>query len=114
MSVAIFAACINGFDGTVMGGINSYRQYREYFGFNLTEGTPSDGIVYAIYSIGGIIGAFAAGPASDLKGTSHRTVRLLLAHGGPPREWPPEAQLRAQNYSTSDLSCQKEMAKNGD
>jgi hypothetical protein len=29
-----------------MGSINSYKQYRLYFGFDLNKGTPSTGIVY--------------------------------------------------------------------
>lgn len=48
-----------------MGAINSYPQYRSYFGFPLTTGTPSTGIVYAIYTIGNLVGSFAAGPATD-------------------------------------------------
>lgn len=51
-----------------MGAINSYPQYRSYFGFSLTEGTPSTGIVYAIYTIGNLVGSFAAGPATDFRG----------------------------------------------
>lgn len=51
-----------------MGAINSYPQYRTYFGFPVDEGTPSTGIVYAIYTIGNIVGSFAAGPASDFRG----------------------------------------------
>ena len=48
-----------------MGSINSYHQYREYFGFPLEGGTPSTGIVYAIYTIGNLVGSFAARPATD-------------------------------------------------
>jgi MFS family permease len=51
-----------------MGAINSYPQYRTYFGFSLNEGTPATGIVYAIYTIGNLAGSFFAGPASDFKG----------------------------------------------
>jgi sugar porter (SP) family MFS transporter len=51
-----------------MGAINSYPQYRTYFGFSLNEGTPATGIVYAIYTIGNLAGSFFAGPASDIKG----------------------------------------------
>lgn len=51
-----------------MGSINTYEQYRRYFGFDLTAGTPGTGIVYAIYTIGNIVGSFAAGPATDWKG----------------------------------------------
>ena len=51
-----------------MGAINSYPQYRNYFGFDPDAGTPSTGIVYAIYTIGNIVGSFAAGPATDWRG----------------------------------------------
>jgi MFS family permease len=51
-----------------MGAINSYPQYRLYFGFDVNEGTPATGIVYAIYTIGNLVGSFAAGPATDWKG----------------------------------------------
>ncbi|KAF2254899.1 general substrate transporter [Trematosphaeria pertusa] len=66
--IATLNSCINGYDGSLMGAINSYKQYREYFGFSLTEGTPATGIVYAIYTIGNLVGSFAAGPATDYKG----------------------------------------------
>ncbi|MCJ1367520.1 hypothetical protein MMC16_006653 [Acarospora aff. strigata] len=66
--VATFNSCINGYDGSVMGSINSYSQYREYFGFDPKKGTPGTGIVYAIYTIGNLVGSFAAGPATDFRG----------------------------------------------
>jgi MFS family permease len=64
-----------------MGAINSYPQYRSYFGFPLDEGTPSTGIVYAIYTIGNLVGSFAAGPATDFRGKrqqSKQPSRLLI------------------------------------
>ena len=66
--VATLNSCINGYDGSLMGAINSYPQYRNFFGFSIDEGTPSTGIVYAIYTIGNLVGSFAAGPAADFKG----------------------------------------------
>jgi MFS family permease len=51
-----------------MSSINSYAQYRSYFHFSPVGGTPTTGIVYAIFPIGNLVGAFAAGPASDFKG----------------------------------------------
>lgn len=66
--VATLNSCINGYDGSLMGSINSYPQYRSYFGLPLESGTPSTGIVYAIYTIGNIVGSFAAGPATDTYG----------------------------------------------
>ncbi|KAI9647669.1 hypothetical protein NHQ30_004054 [Ciborinia camelliae] len=50
--IATLNAAVNGYDGSVMSSINSYAQYRSYFGFSLTEGTPATGIVYAIFTIG--------------------------------------------------------------
>ncbi|KAF7564488.1 FucP, Fucose permease [Pyrenophora tritici-repentis] len=66
--IATLNSCINGYDGSLMGAINSYHQYRSYFGFNIDEGTPTTGIVYAIYTIGNLVGSFVAGPATDFKG----------------------------------------------
>lgn len=61
-------SCINGFDGSIMGGINSMPQYQSFFGLS-TDGLGSTtGIVFAIYNIGNLVGAFMAGPASDIKG----------------------------------------------
>ncbi|KAK1145870.1 hypothetical protein N8T08_003816 [Aspergillus melleus] len=65
--VAMLNSCINGYDGSLMGSINSYEQYRSYFGFDPDEGTPSTGIVYAIYTIGNIVGSFTAGPFTDFR-----------------------------------------------
>ncbi|KAL2871588.1 putative MFS lactose permease [Aspergillus lucknowensis] len=68
IAVACLNSCINGYDGSLMGSINSYRQYREYFGFDPDEGTPTTGVVYAIYTIGNIVGSFFAGPFTDFRG----------------------------------------------
>jgi hypothetical protein len=51
-----------------MSAINDIDQYRVYFGFPIDVGTPGTGIVYAIYTIGNLVGSFAAGPATDYKG----------------------------------------------
>ncbi|EOD52415.1 putative mfs lactose protein [Neofusicoccum parvum] len=66
--VATVNSVINGYDGTLMSSINSYPQYREYFGFDPVNGTPTTGLVYAIYQIGNLVGSFAAGPATDWNG----------------------------------------------
>jgi Sugar (and other) transporter len=66
--IATFCSCINGYDGSVMGGINGQLQYRQFFHFDPDKGTPSTGIVYAIYTIGNLAGSFAAGPATDFRG----------------------------------------------
>ncbi|KAK8226869.1 hypothetical protein HDK77DRAFT_487221 [Phyllosticta capitalensis] len=66
--LATLNSCINGYDGSLMAAINSYPQYRSYFGFDPDNGTPTTGIVYAIYQIGNLVGSFAAGPACDTFG----------------------------------------------
>ncbi|KAF2427264.1 general substrate transporter [Tothia fuscella] len=66
--IATFCSCINGYDGSLMGGINAMDTYRDYFHFPKNKGTPSTGIVYAIYTIGNMVGSFAAGPATDFRG----------------------------------------------
>lgn len=50
-----------------MGAINDYKQYQDYFSFS-ESGTPATGIVYAIYTIGNLVGSFVAGPATDFRG----------------------------------------------
>jgi MFS family permease len=62
-----------------MGSINQYPQYRTYFGFSPTAGTPSTGIVYAIYTIGNIVGSFFAGPFTDFRGAIIPRPRLSEA-----------------------------------
>jgi hypothetical protein len=51
-----------------MSSINSYPQYREYFGFDAVAGTPATGIVFAMYSIGSIAAFAFAGPLADFRG----------------------------------------------
>lgn len=76
LAIATLNNCINGYDGSLMGSINSYPQYREYFGFDPVKGTPATGIVYAIYTIGSIMGSFAGGPAADFRGLRIMPSRL--------------------------------------
>jgi MFS family permease len=63
-----------------MSGINAQDEYRVYFHFPKDKGTPSTGIVYAIYTIGNMIGSFAAGPATDFRGKClvYMGIMLLL------------------------------------
>ncbi|CAE6474878.1 unnamed protein product [Rhizoctonia solani] len=51
-----------GFDGAVMSGINAMKQYQSYFG--MSESGAQTGIVFGIYTIGGLIGSFPAGCAN--------------------------------------------------
>ncbi|KAG0134781.1 transporter-domain-containing protein [Tuber indicum] len=61
--VAFLNSCINGYDGSIMGGINAMSTYQRYFNMKTTG--SSTGVVFAIYSIGHFLGCFICGPLSD-------------------------------------------------
>jgi MFS family permease len=76
-------SCINGFDASVMTGINSIEAYLSYFHIeSLGSGT---GIVFAMFSIAQLIGAFVAGmfrfPSSS------RNCDRLMAVGPASDKW---------------------------
>ncbi|KAF8713259.1 General substrate transporter, partial [Rhizoctonia solani] len=52
-----------GLDGAVMSGINAMKQYQSYFG--MSESGAQTGIVFGIYTIGGLIGSFPAAYLPD-------------------------------------------------
>ncbi|TFK40545.1 general substrate transporter [Crucibulum laeve] len=59
--VTLVACCCSGdsgFDGTVMGGINSMLQYQQYFGMSGVGSKTS--IVFGIYTVGSICGTIPA------------------------------------------------------
>ncbi|KAH8825285.1 general substrate transporter [Flagelloscypha sp. PMI_526] len=64
--ITLVACCCSGdsgFDGTVMGGINSMKQYQTYFGMKTTGAKTS--IVFGIYTIGQLTGIFPAAYIPD-------------------------------------------------
>ncbi|TGZ78769.1 general substrate transporter [Ascodesmis nigricans] len=61
--VGTLNSCINGYDGSLMSSINAMEQYQDRFGMEPTGGRT--GFVFAIYTIGNIVGSFLAGPATD-------------------------------------------------
>ncbi|KIM26257.1 hypothetical protein M408DRAFT_25468 [Serendipita vermifera MAFF 305830] len=62
--VAFLCSCANGYDGSLMTSINGMQHYKDRFvaGNNLGEGTS---IIFSIYTVGGIIGPWFAGPLTD-------------------------------------------------
>ncbi|WWC71162.1 uncharacterized protein I206_105115 [Kwoniella pini CBS 10737] len=52
-----------GFDGTVMGAVNSMKQWQKYFG--LTSASGSTGIVFGMYSVGQTLAFFPAAYLPD-------------------------------------------------
>lgn len=66
----LLTACLNatasGFDGSIFSTINAMDQYKAYF--HKQETGSSTGIIFAIYTIGSMIGALFTGPVLDLLG----------------------------------------------
>ncbi|KAL1966253.1 hypothetical protein VTN77DRAFT_4606 [Rasamsonia byssochlamydoides] len=63
MTVSMMIAWANGYDGSLMSGINAMPQYQKYFGAEMTGG--STGIVFAVYFIGNLAAAAFTGPLGD-------------------------------------------------
>ncbi|PLB55754.1 putative MFS monosaccharide transporter [Aspergillus steynii IBT 23096] len=64
--VGFFCATINGYDGSVMGGLNAMESYLNYF--NMKSASSSTGFVFAIYGIGSIAAVPFVGPLNDWLG----------------------------------------------
>ncbi|KAJ8127881.1 hypothetical protein O1611_g5755 [Lasiodiplodia mahajangana] len=64
--VAYFCACTNGYDGSVMGGLNALTSYQEYF--HMQSASSSTGFIFAIYNIGSIAALPFVGPTNDSLG----------------------------------------------
>lgn len=61
--IACFNSCINGYDGSLMGGINAMKTYQDYFHMR-TVGSQT-GLVFSMYTLGNIVGSFFCGPFTD-------------------------------------------------
>ncbi|KAH7100776.1 general substrate transporter [Auriculariales sp. MPI-PUGE-AT-0066] len=79
----VIACCSgdSGFDSTVMSGINAMKQYQRYFGLN--DAGAKTGIVFGIYTIGQLCGAFPASYLPDKLGRRRSMFigNLLLITG---------------------------------
>ncbi|CAK7236388.1 hypothetical protein SBRCBS47491_009619 [Sporothrix bragantina] len=60
------ANCMNGYDGSVMSSINAMDPFHAYF--NVAMDGSAIGLLFAIYSVGQIIGCLFSTPAADLLG----------------------------------------------
>ncbi|PVF95285.1 general substrate transporter [Serendipita vermifera] len=65
--IAFLCSCANGYDGSLMTAINGMKFYKDRFtnGTGLGEGTS---IIFSIYTVGGIVGPWFAGPITDRLG----------------------------------------------
>ncbi|KAJ4185339.1 hypothetical protein NW767_012985 [Fusarium falciforme] len=64
--------CGNGFDGTIMSSVNAMHPFHEFFGTEMQG--ASIGAVFALYSVGNILGCLVAAPASDFFGRRYGMV----------------------------------------
>ncbi|TAQ89900.1 hypothetical protein B7494_g1772 [Chlorociboria aeruginascens] len=66
LSCAYLCGCLNGYDGSLMGGLNGMKSYQEYF--HMTVAGSSTGITFAMYNIGSVAAVFFTGPTNDRLG----------------------------------------------
>ncbi|CAF3622741.1 unnamed protein product [Fusarium graminearum] len=64
--------CGNGFDGTIMSSINAMDPFHAFF--NTEMQGASIGAVFALYSVGNILGCLVAAPASDFFGRRYGMI----------------------------------------
>ncbi|KAI4766795.1 general substrate transporter [Aureobasidium sp. EXF-3400] len=66
LTIAYLCGCLNGYDGSLMGGLNAMDTYHDYF--HMKSAGSSTGITFAIYNIGSIPAVFFSGPVNDYWG----------------------------------------------
>ncbi|ATZ47637.1 hypothetical protein BCIN_02g08950 [Botrytis cinerea B05.10] len=66
LMVAYLCGCLNGYDGSLMGGLNAMKTYQAYF--HMSAAGSSTGLVFAMYNIGSIPAVFFTGPVNDYFG----------------------------------------------
>ncbi|KAM5369401.1 hypothetical protein ACJZ2D_009015 [Fusarium nematophilum] len=66
LACAYLCGCLNGYDGSLMGGLNGMSSYQKYF--NMSVAGSSTGIVFAMYNIGSVAAVFFTGPVNDYFG----------------------------------------------
>jgi len=66
LACAYLCGCLNGFDGSLMGGLNGMTSYQTYFHMRVAD--SGTGIVFAMYNIGSLAAVFFTGPVNDLWG----------------------------------------------
>ncbi|KAH6676855.1 putative MFS monosaccharide transporter [Plectosphaerella plurivora] len=63
LSVGYFCIILQGYDSSLMGGINAVPEYLEYFG--MKQASSGTGLVFAMYNIGCVSALPFAGPVND-------------------------------------------------
>lgn len=66
LAIAYLCGCLNGYDGSLMGGLNALKTYQHYFHMKMAgSGT---GLIFAIYNLGSIPAVVLSGPVNDYLG----------------------------------------------
>ncbi|PGH15984.1 hypothetical protein AJ80_05360 [Polytolypa hystricis UAMH7299] len=66
LAIAYLCGCLNGYDGSLMGGLNAMKSYQEFF--DMESAGASTGLVFAMYPIGSLAAVFFTGPVNDYAG----------------------------------------------
>ncbi|TDL29522.1 general substrate transporter [Rickenella mellea] len=61
--ISFLCSCANGYDGSLMTAINIMPYYQSKF--NAGEVGSTTGIIFSIYTVGGLVGPWVAGPITD-------------------------------------------------
>ncbi|TDL21325.1 general substrate transporter [Rickenella mellea] len=61
--ISFLCSCANGYDGSLMTAINIMPYYQSKF--NAGEVGSTTGIIFSVYTIGGLVGPWVAGPITD-------------------------------------------------
>ncbi|KAK3395352.1 hypothetical protein B0T20DRAFT_455256 [Sordaria brevicollis] len=63
LACAYLCGCLNGYDGSLMGGLNGMKAYQNYF--NMSTAGSGTGLVFAMYNIGSVAAVFFTAPVND-------------------------------------------------
>ncbi|TPX18494.1 uncharacterized protein E0L32_011607 [Thyridium curvatum] len=74
--VAYLCGCLNGYDGSLMGGLNGMKSYRNFFGMKVAD--SSTGLVFAMYNIGSVAAVFFTGPVNDYFGRRKQQIGMFI------------------------------------
>lgn len=66
LCIPYLCGCLNGYDGSLMGGLNAMESYMKYFHKEVVD--DSTGIIFAMYNIGSVAAVFFTGPVNDYFG----------------------------------------------
>lgn len=66
LCIPYLCGCLNGYDGSLMGGLNAMDSYKSFFNKEVVD--ESTGLIFAMYNIGSVAAVFFTGPVNDYFG----------------------------------------------